>query len=1044
MRKGVKIFLSVFILLALAAGGGLALAFNADRLFGEKYTVTFYAEGFEQDGDQVITYQNGTINLPKLEKEGYDFLGWYNGDELWTSKTKVTEDISLTARFQIKTFTITFVVEGVNRIKQVEYGTTPVYGTTDPQKATDDLYEYTFSGWNPEIVSAVSDATYVAQFTGNRYRYQVSTTSSYPSAYTVTGTGTHYKESNVNININVKNGYNYQGTYLDGQLYSPNTSFQIESILRDYNFELRFNTIKKSITYHDNSGAENTNPTQYDIEDGIITLSDLSYTGNSFLGWYTQEVGGTKITQIDCSQLQNYNLYARWEKINYAINYELRGGTNSPENPSSYTIDSTPQTLVSPTRAGYNFEGWSEDSLGLIKVTQTNPSKLSSYTLYANWSIITYSISYDSDDDSFPHTYTVNSNPNILPLLSQNGYTFLGWKTQTNEIITQLNLSNLRDLTLRVQWQLTTYHITYNLNNGSASNPTEYNITTETFTLNNPYRDNSTFLGWLGTGLSSLSQTVTISKGSMGDRTYTAYWEYNDVTLSFSVNGTILSDYSITQKVYSVVTEPEIDTSLYGMTGYSIDGWYTDSSCNNKYTFSTMPTENKTLYGRWGDYVNSYGFYPYLSKFDNAVANSSQTITIYTKDELFAWIEYVQFYNVTKIIYFNASSVYAQESEEPMALLDKYIDQSIYPISAILGYSASSTKSSVYISTSYRNYELGTSALIDADPTKSSIHPQVEYALAMDYNPITRSQSYSNHKINNVPISLRVTTSNQLMYALEHGIRPILVSGSQAEDIYAKAVSVLNNIIDDDMTDLEKCRAIYEWIVLNVNYDHAALDLTDDSNSNKKDWQTIDAWYAEGVFNHHKAVCDGISKAFLIMAKIENIPALRIVSQTHAWNKVYINGDWFGVDATHGDKSVGSEEIISYENFMFTDAWKSDSNGGRQTAINYLESNFAATTVFNVFETIQGTYDSHNFDLYINDYTNQSNNELLYLLASTKNFAYTGEYYTVAFVWDVRGINLLSNLYTIARNAGVSYQSYTSHTTSIDGVREYVLFLTHN
>lgn len=1040
MKRGLKVFLWIFISLALVAGGGLALALNADQLFGEKYTITFYADGFEQDGKQVVVTQNGTVNLPKLEKEGYDFLGWYCGDKPWDAKTKVTEDISLTAKFQIKTFNITFVVEGVNRIKNVEYGVLPVYGNTVPQKATDDLYEYIFTGWDPEVVAAVSDATYTAQFEGSRYRFQVNMTSSHSAAFTATGPGYYYKESNVNININVKAGYVYQGTYLNGQLYSTNTSFQIASITQDYNFDLRFNTIKKSITYHDNSGAENTNPTEYDVEDGIITLSNLSYTGNDFLGWYTQEIGGTKVTQIDCSQLQNYNLYARWAKTNYAINYELRGGTNSPENPTSYTIDSTPQTLVSPTKAGYNFEGWSEDYLGIVKVTETDPSKLSSYTLYANWSIITYTISYDTDDDTFPHTYTVESNPNILPSLSQDGYTFLGWKTQTNEVITQLNLSNLRNLTLRAQWQLITYYLTYNLDGGQASNPTEYNIETETFTLSQPYRDYSVFLGWTGTGISSLTQTITIPKGSKGDRYYTAYWDYIDTTLSFSVNGTMLNDYSITQKVFTVIVEPEIDTSLYGMTGYSIDGWYTDSYCNNRFTFSTMPTENKTLYGKWGDYVNSYGFYTYISKFDNAVANSSQTMTISTKDELLAWIEYVQFYDVTKRIYFNASSVYAQESEEPMALLDKYIDQSIYPTSARLSYSASSTKSSVYISTSYRNYELGTSAMIDADPSKTSVHPQVEYALAMDYNPITRNPNYNGHKIKNVPFTLKVTTSNQLMYVLEHGIRPILVSGSPAEDVYNKAVAVLNNIIDDDMTDLQKCRAIYEWIVLNVNYDHAALTLTD----NGENWQKIDAWYAEGVFNHHKAVCDGISKAFLIMAKIENIPTLRVVSVNHAWNKVYINGNWFGVDATHGDKSVGGQEVLSYDDFMFTDAFKVDPNGGKQTAINYLEDNFAATTVFNAFETIQGTYNSHNFDLFINDYTNASNNELVYLLASTRNFAYTGEYYTVAIAWSVKGVSLIGNLYTFARNAGVSIESYTNHMTSLDGVQEYVLFVSHN
>ena len=57
------------------------------------------------------------------------------------------------------------------------------------------------------------------------------------------------------------------------------------------------------------------------------------------------------------------------------------------------------------------------------------------------------------------------------------------------------------------------------------TNPSSYTIETDTFTLNNPTRFGFNFIGWTGTGLSSASTSVSVSKGSKGDRTYTANWK---------------------------------------------------------------------------------------------------------------------------------------------------------------------------------------------------------------------------------------------------------------------------------------------------------------------------------------------------------------------------------------------------------------------------------------------------------------------------------------------------------------------------------------
>ena len=83
--------------------------------------------------------------------------------------------------------------------------------------------------------------------------------------------------------------------------------------------------------------------------------------------------------------------------------------------------------------------------------------------------------------------------------------------------------------TLTAQWTVNQYTITYDLAGGTVEgNPDTYTIETVAFTLKNPTKSGYTFTGWSGTGLDGENNmTVTIPKGSTGNRSYTAHWRYN-------------------------------------------------------------------------------------------------------------------------------------------------------------------------------------------------------------------------------------------------------------------------------------------------------------------------------------------------------------------------------------------------------------------------------------------------------------------------------------------------------------------------------------
>ena len=86
---------------------------------------------------------------------------------------------------------------------------------------------------------------------------------------------------------------------------------------------------------------------------------------------------------------------------------------------------------------------------------------------------------------------------------------------------------------IEVNYASVNYTISYTLNGGSVSgNPTSYNIETNTFTLKNPTRSGYTFTGWTGSNGSTKQTSVSITKGSTGNKTYTANWQVNQASVT--------------------------------------------------------------------------------------------------------------------------------------------------------------------------------------------------------------------------------------------------------------------------------------------------------------------------------------------------------------------------------------------------------------------------------------------------------------------------------------------------------------------------------
>lgn len=202
-----------------------------------------------------------------------------------------------------------------------------------------------------------------------------------------------------------------------------------------------------------------------------------------------------------------------------------------------------------------------------------------------------------------------------------------------------------------------------------------------------------------------------------------------------------------------------------------------------------------------------------------------------------------------------------------------------------------------------------------------------------------------NFYIDGVKETMSVSTSNMLYKAVAWGYKPVFM-GSQADNlqqIYDNAKDALSYIMSDDMSEYEKVHAIYDYIIYNVRYDHDCANAEDkyvSGNLSLNEKMKYYGYYLEGIFldkfykKDMHAVCDGKSKAFVLMCGIEGITAVRISGKAssdgknpggHAWNKVLLdlNGtgdkEWYFVDTTWGDVGDDSKEFLSHAYFLLSD-----------------------------------------------------------------------------------------------------------------------------
>lgn len=250
----------------------------------------------------------------------------------------------------------------------------------------------------------------------------------------------------------------------------------------------------------------------------------------------------------------------------YTVSLNSNGGTGGlssvqvPYNRAMPTISSSNL----PTREGYTFQGYYDTSAstGGTKYYNANGTSAKTFTnkddslkLYARWALAQKPVNI-TKGTGISNVY-VSSNGNVTNASSSDlktsgtnfaqgstvygyvklskGYKALsGWTLKAGTADTEGALYLIGSGTVSssgydfgtINASTITYSIDYELSGGAVSttNPTSYTVETDTFTLNNPTKEGYNFLGWSEEGQTGYKETVTITKGTIGNKKYTANW----------------------------------------------------------------------------------------------------------------------------------------------------------------------------------------------------------------------------------------------------------------------------------------------------------------------------------------------------------------------------------------------------------------------------------------------------------------------------------------------------------------------------------------
>ena len=373
------------------------------------------------------------------------------------------------------------------------------------------------------------------------------------------------------------------------------------------------------ITFDLNTGDSSATFTKMVVQDKAITtdgfaegdlptvymVGDVKYY---FAGWSLSKVGGQVVDTLGVAT-KDITFYARWNLApQYKVIFNVQGHGTAP---ADKLVSEGEHTTApdEPTAIGYVFEGWYTEPACKNKYNfQTLVD--TTITLYANWTAIPYSITYNLNGGlnnvANPSTYTIEEEFSLeAPTINNDTLEFKGWfydGSFTNQA-KQITKGSYGDITLYANWKIKEFVINYQAGEEGVNNvPPVVKKYGEPITLLGAVYQRPGYEqdGWStvdnGEKVYDLNGLYTDNKPVQ----LFPHWNKVTYTITYVLNGG--EDATGNPKTYTLDDSTGFDLNKPTRLGYEFKGWFgaEDFSGSEIKKFQAKtPYGHKTLYAKW-------------------------------------------------------------------------------------------------------------------------------------------------------------------------------------------------------------------------------------------------------------------------------------------------------------------------------------------------------------------------------------------------------------------------------------------------------------